>query len=83
MPFSWKQAIDRVPIDLLKRYKCMARANPDFQVQHPELVKELMNNNIQNKVETLKFIKRKCDKTKKYGDVPKPSVVIKRYNRVV
>ncbi len=68
---------------MLVRYKCLARANPDFQIAHPELVKELMNDQIANKVETKKFIKRICDKRKKYGEIPKPSLVIKRYNRVV
>ncbi len=83
MPFSWHDEIAKRPAKLLVRFKSLAISNPDFKVQHPNLVKELLNDQISNKIETKKKIKDICDKGCKYGKVPGPSVVIKRYNRVV
>ncbi len=83
MAFSWKHYRDKAPKEMLRRYRAMALNNPDFAVNHPELKKELLNDSIVNKVETKKYIQKCCDKSAKYAAVPKPSVIIKRYNRVV
>ncbi len=83
MTFSWKNQKLKTELHLLQRYTSLATANSDFAIQHPELVKELLNKSLSNKVETKKFIKDKLGKKFKYGEIPKPSVIIKRMNRVV
>ncbi len=66
----------------MRRMKSLARSNPDFKIVHPELVKELLNDSLANKVETRKFIQKKNERADKYGKIPKDSVIIKRFNRV-
>ncbi len=83
MPFSWKQAKIKSKVHYFARMQSLAHCNPDFAVQHPELTKELLNDNIKIKSESKKYLDKKFDKLFKYGEVPKPSVVIKRYNRLV
>ncbi len=83
MPFSWKRSKERAKIHYFARMKSLARNNPDFKVRHPELVKELLNDSIKVKVESQKFLDRKFEKVFKYGETPKPSVIIKRLNRNV
>ncbi len=82
MAFSWKHHSEIREKKLLFRMKSLARSNPDFKIAHPELVKELLNDGMANKVETKKFIRSKNERADKYGKVPKPSVIIKRFNRV-
>ncbi len=67
---------------MYERVQKLATSNPDFRSQHPELVKELLNKQISNKVETKKYLDKLMDKKFKYSERPKPSVIIKRYNRV-
>jgi len=81
--FSWHHAKKKAKEDYFRRLCCYAKSNPDFISQHPNLVKELLNDQLTNKVETKKYINQKFDKIEKYGTIPKPSVVIKRMNRVV
>ncbi len=83
MGFSWKHHFDQQEARLLQRLTSLARVNPDFQVAHPELVKELSSKMIVNKIETKRYIQKKLKKSRKYSEVPKPSVIIKRLNRVV
>ncbi len=82
MAFSWKHQFEIREKRLMVRMKSLARSNPDFKIAHPELVKELLNDNMANKVETKKFILKKTERIDKFGKVPKPSVIIKRFNRV-
>ncbi len=82
MAFSWKQKIAELPAKKLARYTNLARVNPDFQVKHPELTRELLNPDTKKKVETIKYIQHEVDKKVKYGIVPKPSLIPKRFNRI-
>ncbi len=81
MTFSWKSAKERVPAKMLQRYGQLARCNPTALPVN--LVKELLNDSIKKKVETEMYINKKVEKNFKYGKVPKPSIEIKRMNRVV
>ncbi len=81
MAFSWKQQKINAEKHLLYRYGIEAKTNPDFRIAHPELSREAETGN--TNVELKKFIAKKIEKQFKYGEVPKPSTVIKRYNRVV
>ncbi len=66
----------------MQRCGSLAISNPDFKIQHPQLVKELLNKSIQNKVETKQYIAKMVEKRFKYAQIPRPSVIIKRYSRV-
>lgn len=81
MTFSWRNSKIKAKA---KKYERLVHDadNPDFKSQHPELSKELMNKSIINKVETKKYLDKIMDKKFKYAERPKPSVIIKRYNRV-
>ncbi len=68
---------------LLLRYTHMATANPEWAARNPNLAKELINKSVANKVETKKYIDKETAIKFKYGEIPKPSIIIKRYNRVV
>ncbi len=81
MPFSWANQLVKTEKKLLQRTIILAKINPDFRKDHPELAREAELGNTQ--VEVKKFVKKKLDKHIKYGNVPKPSVIIKRMNRVV
>ncbi len=81
--FSWENHKKKTEERMLVRLESLARVNPDFKVVHPELVKELLNKAMINKVETKKYIQKILLKKFKYGEVPKPSIIIKRLNRVV
>jgi len=82
MSLFWKIQKDRVAPKLMERYTSLAKGgNPDFIANHPNLVKELLNDDIKNKIETKKYIEKKIERDFKYGHVPKPSVIIKRLNR--
>ncbi len=82
MPFSWTNHKIKARSKML--YRCeMDCDNPDFKNKHPELSKELMNPLNTNHTETKKYVQREMDKKQKYGEKPKPSVIIKRYNRIV
>ncbi len=82
MSLFWKIQKDRVAPHLMQRYTSLAKGgNTDFIASHSNLVKELLNDEIKNKVETKKYIEQKTARNFKYGHVPKPSVVIKRLNR--
>ncbi len=83
MAFSWANQKIKTKKHMLQRMKQLANHNPDFAIKHPELVKELLNKSLSNKPETIKYINKKVGKSFKYGETPKPSVVIKRYNRNV
>ncbi len=83
MAFSWKHCIERTEQHWMEKLACLSNSNPDFRAQHPEIVKEMLNESIKNKVETKKFILKKMEKAQRYSEIPKPSVVIKRLNRVV
>ncbi len=80
MGFSWKMALERAELHQLDRLDKLCHCNPDFQVAHPNLVKEANTNT--TTVERKKFVKELMAKRLKYARVPKPSVIIKRYNRV-
>lgn len=82
MPFSWSNAKLKAREKFQYRCEKLATSNPDFKLAHPELVKELLNKSIQNKVETKKYCQKVMDRKQKYASMPPPSVVIKRYNRV-
>ncbi len=82
MPFSWKHQYEKQEVMLLRRYTSLANSNPDFRIKHPNLVKELLNKSINNKVETKKYIKDKVIKQRNYARTPKDSVVIARFNRI-
>ncbi len=81
MPFSWENTQKQYAKKLLYRYGRLAKINPDFQVRHPELTREAELGNTQ--VELKKFVDLEVKKKLKYGRVPRPSVIIKRMNRVV
>ncbi len=83
MAFSWKHRIEETEKHWMDKIACQSHSNPDFRAQHPDIVKEMLNESIKNKVETKKFIAKKMQSAKNYAQVPKPSVIIKRYNRVV
>ncbi len=83
MTFSWANSIARAKKAKLVRYEMLAIHNKDFQVQHPELVKELTNKLSTNRTETKKLINKEFDKRTHNKKHPPPSVVIKRYNRSV
>ncbi len=78
----WAIQKEKTRKHLLARYTSLASANHDFGVQHPNLKKEILNKSIQNKVELKKFINDMLDKKFKYAQLPKDSVVIKRFNRI-
>jgi len=59
----------------------LLKVNDDFKVRHPELAREAELGN--TTVELKKFVKKNIEMHVKYGKVPKPSVIIKRLNRVV
>ncbi len=80
MAFSWANHQIKTENRLLRRITQLAKVNPDFQVSHPELVKEVSANT--TSVERKKFVDKLVRKKRKYGAVPKPSVIVKRYNRV-
>ncbi len=80
MAFSWQRNIKRTKIKLLQRTQSLARSNSDFRIVHPELVRELESGNTD--IEMKKYVDDKIKKRLKYGQVPKPSVIIKRLNRV-
>ncbi len=52
MPFSWVNAKLKAREKFEYRVSKLAKSNPDFKVAHPELVKEILNKSITNKVET-------------------------------
>jgi len=81
--FSWKHHKKRTADRWLVRAACLARGNIDFQIAHPNLVKELLNDTIVDKIETKKWINKKLEKTFRFAEIPRPSVVVKRYNRFV
>ncbi len=81
MGFSWASAKEKRPAKLLQRYQSLARCNPSSLPVN--LVKELLDDGNKGKIETKLYIKRKCEKDLKYGEIPKPSVIVKRMNRVV
>jgi len=81
MGFSWKKAIAREEEHQLYRISRLCHCNSDFQIAHPNLVKEANTNSTM--VERKKFVKELMAKRVKYAKVPQPSVIIKRYNRVV
>ncbi len=82
MAFSW--ANSKIEARQKLQYRCEKDCdNPDFKAKHPELSKELMNKSIINKVETKKYVQKIMDRKQNYASRPKPSVVIKRYNRSV
>ncbi len=81
MGFSWKNQIAKREKKLLYRVEKLAIVNPDFKAAHPELVRELETG--VTRVEIKKYVKKIMDKSMKYGQVPKPSVIVKRMNRVV
>ncbi len=83
MPFSWKHALERAEKSQLKRYKSLATCNQEWVANHVNLAKELNNESNTTKVETKKYIREEIAKRFKYGETPKPSVIIKRYNRSV
>ncbi len=83
MTFSWANPIIKAREKKYSRCLLLAIHNKDFQVSHPDLVKEITNKSIQNNVETKKYVNKIMDKKLKYAERPKPSVVIKRYNRIV
>jgi len=79
--FSWQQDKINARKKQMARAMSLAHCNPDWIAQHPNLAKELLNDSIKVKVETQKYVDQKVDRSLKYGTVPKPSVIIKRYNR--
>ncbi len=81
MGFSWKMALARAELHQEERIDKLCHCNLDFQVAHPNLVKEATAN--ATHVERKKFVKELMAKRLKYARVPKPSVIIKRYNRVL
>ncbi len=83
MPFSWQHQYLKIPKKLTQRYNSLITGNPEWVVKHPNLAKEFLNKSITNKIEMKKFVDEQVLLRTKYGKVPKPSVIIKRYNRVV
>ncbi len=81
MGFSWKNHIVKTEKKLIYRTKILAKTNPDFIAAHADLSREA-EKGITN-VEAKAFVKKIMAKRIKYGKVPKNSVVIQRFNRVV
>ncbi len=81
MPFSWLEA-KKLARDTAYRRCVQDCDNPDFKAKHPELSKEIMTKSILINVETHKYVDKMMDKKQKYSERPKPSVIIKRYNRL-
>ncbi len=81
MGFSWKKEIEKAEIHMLYRTRTLAKNNPDFQARYPELKREVETGT--STVEIKKYVKKRMDKIKKYSEVPKPSPVVTRFNRVV
>ncbi len=66
---------------MLFRVERLAKINPDFRARHAELAREADSGT--TNVEMKKYVNLVIKKHLKYGAVPKPSVTIKRMNRVV
>ncbi len=81
MAFSWLNHIKKTETKLTLRTLQLLVINPDFKIKHPELVRELEAGN--STVELKKYVKKIVEKRSKLAKVPKPSVIVKRYNRVV
>ncbi len=77
----WEKQKSRAKIHDMIRCQSLASCNP--MALPVNLVKELLNDSIKSKVETQKWVNDKLDKKFLYGKVPKDSIVIKRFNRVV
>ncbi len=80
MPFSWENNKKKSEIKLLYRNKILVKTNPDFRMAHPELAKESETGNTD--VEIKKFTNKQIARRIKYAQVPKPSLIVKRLNRV-
>ncbi len=81
MPFSWGNSKKKTEKKMLYRVSRLAVINPDFRIRYPELAREVEMGN--TRVEIRKHVENIMKKKLKYGAVPKPSVIIKRMNRVV
>ncbi len=81
MPFSWANQKEKTKVHLLQRTITLLRMNPDFQVNHPELAREISKGI--TKVETKKYVDKLILKKFRYGETPKDSVIVKRLNRRV
>ncbi len=82
MAFSWQNHIAKLEKKQLYRAERLAKSgNTDFKMRYPNLVREIETGNTRS--ETKQMIKKNIEIHVKYGHVPKPSVLIKRMNRVV
>ncbi len=82
MTFSWSNHKKKAEIKLLYRVNKMSKdMDGDFRKDHPELAKEAGTGT--TNVEAKKFVNKILAKKFKYAQMPKPSVIIKRMNRVV
>ncbi len=81
--FSWKKVKDKQQKQLLRRYKSLVRCNPEWAANHNNLARELNNDEIKNKIETIAAIKEHLEKCHRYGTIPKPKLINVRMNRNV
>ncbi len=84
MPFSWENQIRKLLEKQMYRCERLVKGgNVDFVTRYPELARELLDDSIKVKVQTKKYVVRIIERNLKYGKIPKPSVIVKRMNRVV
>ncbi len=81
MSFSWANHLKKTEKKLIYRYNILSKTNVDFRIRHPNLAKEAETN--QTDVELKKYVQLEMLRKLKYGKVPKPSLIVKRLNRVV
>ncbi len=81
--FSWRDQKEKTGKKLYQRCIQLASCNEQWGIQHPELKKEILNKAVIKKVELQKFIDKQLELKFKYGEIPKSTIVPKRYNRVV
>ncbi len=79
--FSWANQKIKAREKALYRVTKLVKSNPDFRSKYPELAREVEKGN--SLVESKKYVDKKVDRKLKYGEIPKPSIIIKRPNRVV